>query len=476
MVRREQVDIPPRGAAYKSAAPTTSFSQLTSAHRRRRSVYYSPVDEGARRALGEQRLAPRLASRPDATRWVERELQALMWQDDVSLVAQHVLGTLRSAAQPSSASMRRCKGASSQQEERENQQQTGHPASKGAVTQKQRSGHGPMVPLKRKTLALRPASRDFAADGAAGAAAEAVAAAVAEASRPYVFEHAERFAWELAAFVASGLGLAAYDRRLAEQQAAAAAGAGAIAVGRGWQGSDADRDPGSGSPGTSRRAGSEATSSSGASQDNGGESSHDVGSAGGALARSDDDDGYLELLLAQGRRRQRLGSPDVCANAAAGAAAATAETQEGLPAAVGYAPPFGAQQRSVGKNGSGGSSREQSALAAVILNSRPHSAEPLTSYGGGANVADGESAAERQGIPPSQGPSAEDRGGGQQPLESIHSRDSEMGHRERAAPPLTGGEGAGQLAEHVAAELESYRQHALQAWQHRRKGSLLNGT
>ena len=100
-------------------------------------------------------------------------VQALMWQDDVSLVAQHVLGTLRSAAQPSSTSTRRSRGVGPQQHEQRSNQAVRQPAAKAAVTQQQqRNGRGPVVPVKRKMLALGTDGGGHAADGAEGAAAE----------------------------------------------------------------------------------------------------------------------------------------------------------------------------------------------------------------------------------------------------------------------------------------------------------------
>ena len=54
-------------------------------------------------ARGRQPLAA-LAARPAVAAWLERELQALLLQGDVALVAQHVLAALRAASNPKPAS------------------------------------------------------------------------------------------------------------------------------------------------------------------------------------------------------------------------------------------------------------------------------------------------------------------------------------------------------------------------------------
>ena len=38
-------------------------------------------------------------SRPEVSSWLERELQALLLDGDVSIVVQHILGSLRAAFQ-----------------------------------------------------------------------------------------------------------------------------------------------------------------------------------------------------------------------------------------------------------------------------------------------------------------------------------------------------------------------------------------
>ena len=54
-------------------------------------------------ARNRQPLAA-LAARPAVAAWLERELQALLLQGDVALVAQHVLAALRAASSPKPAS------------------------------------------------------------------------------------------------------------------------------------------------------------------------------------------------------------------------------------------------------------------------------------------------------------------------------------------------------------------------------------
>lgn len=53
----------------------------------------------------DQALPPALVERPGVAAWLERELQALLLDDDVALVASHLLGTVRalSGGVPSAA-------------------------------------------------------------------------------------------------------------------------------------------------------------------------------------------------------------------------------------------------------------------------------------------------------------------------------------------------------------------------------------
>jgi hypothetical protein len=189
---REHVATPPPGAL----AAVDGFLRLTAPHRRRRSLYYMLSDSsadavlaaeqepsslqitpgsihelgastsavrgpgtlaippGLPASLAHQRLTMQRVSRPEVLAWIERELQALMLQSDVALVAQHVLGTLKYAA--------------AQRLDRQHM-------------------HGVGV-------------------------AEA-AALLRDAAKPYIPQHAARFAWEVVAFVHSGLGVKAHDAR-----------------------------------------------------------------------------------------------------------------------------------------------------------------------------------------------------------------------------------------------------------------------
>eukprot|EP00884_Botryococcus_braunii_P008571 jgi/Botrbrau1/17715/Bobra.0166s0137.1 len=126
---------------------------LTAAQRRRRSVYFtslSPTPEG----LPGPHSLPR-----DLQRWVQRELQALTLEQDVDLIAQHVLGVLRHELAPAN--------------------------------------------LRDKAKSRMESACNSTTQ---------VAAAVASAAEPYVFEHAALFAAEVLRFACAGLSLEAYDR------------------------------------------------------------------------------------------------------------------------------------------------------------------------------------------------------------------------------------------------------------------------
>lgn len=79
-----------------SATGHSESFALTPAHRRRRSVYLNPfiADKGptASRYVGHAML-----DRPSVVQWLSRELQAILLQDDVDLIAQHILGSIKHA-------------------------------------------------------------------------------------------------------------------------------------------------------------------------------------------------------------------------------------------------------------------------------------------------------------------------------------------------------------------------------------------
>ena len=58
------------------------------------------------RSPGKAEVRPALLSRPQVSSWIERELQALLLDSDVSIVVQHILGSLR-AAFPASVNCKR---------------------------------------------------------------------------------------------------------------------------------------------------------------------------------------------------------------------------------------------------------------------------------------------------------------------------------------------------------------------------------
>ncbi|BDA49350.1 hypothetical protein COCOBI_13-4620 [Coccomyxa sp. Obi] len=145
------------------------------AQRRRRSLYFQetaaePCDDQGMASIGSvsgkardgievTQLRPSLVERPAVSAWLRRELQALLMEEDVDLVAQHVLGTVRTLSSPASSNL---KG--------------GRPTAQ-------------KVSLSRAQWV------------------EAVAAA----AEPYIFGNAAHFAGQLWAFIASGMSVAAHD-------------------------------------------------------------------------------------------------------------------------------------------------------------------------------------------------------------------------------------------------------------------------
>jgi hypothetical protein len=96
---------------------------LTSEQRRRRSIYLAPynqAEEEHESALGEENTWDRQNShrsfltsaalcRPAVAHWLRRELQALLLQEDVDLLAQHILGNLKHGIEASAAENKRLK-------------------------------------------------------------------------------------------------------------------------------------------------------------------------------------------------------------------------------------------------------------------------------------------------------------------------------------------------------------------------------
>ena len=54
--------------------------------------------EDALPGSSEQALSPALVERPAVGEWLEREVQALLLEEDVALVSSHLLGTVRALA------------------------------------------------------------------------------------------------------------------------------------------------------------------------------------------------------------------------------------------------------------------------------------------------------------------------------------------------------------------------------------------
>lgn len=96
---------------------------LTSEQRRRRSIYLAPynqVEDEQKTAAEEEISLERrniqgsfmtLAAlcRPAVALWLNRELQALLLQEDVDLLAQHILGNLKHGIEASAAESKRLK-------------------------------------------------------------------------------------------------------------------------------------------------------------------------------------------------------------------------------------------------------------------------------------------------------------------------------------------------------------------------------
>lgn len=187
--RRERLRPPAHEAALSS---TGSDLHLTVQHRRRRASYFSGDVMEVQQQGGEdgmtppwaRRVSPALAARSDVARWVTRELQAILLQDDVDLLGQHLLGTLRGAAQ------------------------LGGGARPGT------SGGGP----SHADLCTR----------------------LGTAAGPFLHRHATRFAQQLVSFASSGQSLATWDAAAAMAEEVLVAGALAASDGNAATTADGD--------------------------------------------------------------------------------------------------------------------------------------------------------------------------------------------------------------------------------------------
>lgn len=87
---------------------------LTAQQRRRRALYMTSQqpadtdDEQAQAAPTGRRVQPRAPNSPQTSEWVTRELQALLLEDGVDVIAQHVVGVLQGLTNRQKQS--RCKG------------------------------------------------------------------------------------------------------------------------------------------------------------------------------------------------------------------------------------------------------------------------------------------------------------------------------------------------------------------------------
>lgn len=73
------------------------FLVLTAQQRRRRSVYFNPATTLPVRP-DSQRFSTMMVTASEIQSWVNRELQAIMLEDDVNLVCQVVFGTVTNLA------------------------------------------------------------------------------------------------------------------------------------------------------------------------------------------------------------------------------------------------------------------------------------------------------------------------------------------------------------------------------------------
>ncbi len=257
----------------------------------------TPPGEQAARAARVATLTTQQAQRAAVSEFVVRELQALLLQEDVQLVAQHVLGTLSNAV--ATAAVPR--------------HTPGRAAPDAASLLPQRQGQQARRPLARSALAPKAAAAPplLAAAAAAGGTSAAQPALpelvqkLRAAAAPFVFEHAERFAWEVAAFAAAGTAtVAAYDRLSLQLDAAAAAEEGAAARRQlGEQQRQAGRRSESRSSGGAALPGS-----GGSSSGEEGEGAHKWQES--PEAQRSDSEGYLEILLQQGAAAWRQQQPE----------------------------------------------------------------------------------------------------------------------------------------------------------------------
>jgi len=145
----------------------TDTFELTTQQRFRRSLYFTPRAASPRRTeLKLFRSLDETTMRQQAKMWVTRELQALLLQEDVTLVLSQIMGCIE-----------------------------------------------PLKEKKRKRSPPRPldaAHRDQTRKSN-WALDSRWLEMVADCSRPFLFENSEQFAGELAAFLDSGLTVAQYD-------------------------------------------------------------------------------------------------------------------------------------------------------------------------------------------------------------------------------------------------------------------------
>lgn len=86
-------------ATISPQSSSSSAFQMTAAHRRRRCIYINNNDSNNpdTNEIQISKMTAARVNREDVLPWLTRELQAIMLQTDVSLIAAHILGTLKHA-------------------------------------------------------------------------------------------------------------------------------------------------------------------------------------------------------------------------------------------------------------------------------------------------------------------------------------------------------------------------------------------
>ena len=219
------------------------------------------------------------AARPEVCAWAQQELEAILLQPDLAIVAQHMCATLRRALALGPAAG----AARSAPWPRKTVMGTGTAAAATTLARSTRGGGS---------------SGSCSGLGEPAPTAEGVRRQVAAAAEPYVGRHAERFASELLCFAASGARLSAYD-----SGSRPAAGD----TGRQRQAAQPQR-PERGEEEAAQRGGGEEEEENAVGHDRQGGEGAGSQEEGGWYDDRSDSDGYADLLLRQVRARRGGGA------------------------------------------------------------------------------------------------------------------------------------------------------------------------